>query len=131
MIPFATLVSAEGLLLVTHVSGLATHTREMRSSPEVSLLVTGPETSDSTPQSLPRVSLAARAEFIPLDHHDYSLLKAGYLEKFPQATNLFQLGDFSIVVFRPESARLVAGFARAVTLPADVLAAVLSGSAQA
>ena len=131
MIPFATLVSPEGLLLVTHVSGLATHTREMRSSPEVSLLVTDPETSDSTPQSLPRVSLAARAEFIPLDHPDYSLLKAGYLEKFPQATNLFQLGDFSIVVFRPESARLVAGFARAVTLPADVLAAVLSGSAQA
>ena len=52
------------------------------------------------------MSLSARAEFIPLDHPDYPALKAGYLAKFPQAADLFQLGDFSIVVFRPESARL-------------------------
>lgn len=127
MIPFATLVSGAGPLVVTHVSGLAAHTRDMRSSPEVSLLVTGPEAAESMPQSLPRVSLSARAEFIPLDHPDYPVLKAGYLAKFPQAADLFQLGDFSIVVFRPESARLVAGFARAVTLVPEAIAAALVG----
>ena len=84
MIPFATLVSGAGPLVVTHVSGLAAHTRDMRSSPEVSLLVTGPEAAESMPQSLPRVSLSARAEFIPLDHPDYPVLKAGYLAKFPR-----------------------------------------------
>ncbi len=127
MIPFATLVSGAGPLVVSHVSGLAAHTRDMRSSPEVSLLVTGPEAAESMPQSLPRVSLSARAEFIPLDHPDYPALKAGYLAKFPQAADLFQLGDFSIVVFRPESARLVAGFARAVTLVPEAIAAALVG----
>ena len=127
MIPFATLVSGAGPLVVTHVSGLAAHTRDMRSSPEVSLLVTGPEAAESMPQSLPRVSLSARAEFIPLDHPDYPVLKAGYLAKFPQAADLFQLGDFSIVVFRPESSRLVAGFARAVTLVPEAIAAALVG----
>jgi heme iron utilization protein len=127
MIPFATLVSGAGPLVVSHVSGLAAHTRDMQSSPEVSLLVTGPEAAESMPQSLPRVSLSARAEFIPLDHPDYPALKAGYLAKFPQAADLFQLGDFSIVVFRPESARLVAGFARAVTLVPEAIAAALVG----
>ena len=131
MVPFATLLTETGVRLVTHVSSLAAHTRDMRSCPEVSLLVTAPDTAGSMPQSLPRVSIAARAEFVPADSPDHAPLKAAYLAKFPQAADLFQLGDFWIVAFHPESARLVAGFARAVTLPPEALAAALGGPVEA
>jgi putative heme iron utilization protein len=135
MIPFAAVASAVAsagatsvshrLRLVTHVSGLAAHTRDMLSHPEVCLLVTAPESPGVMPQALPRVSLSAVAEFIPADHSEHAALKAAYVAKFPEAADFFMLGDFSLVVLEPVSARLVAGFARAVTLgPAALAAAV-------
>jgi putative heme iron utilization protein len=130
MIPFAVHVGPAGLRLVTHVSSLAAHTREMRSCPEVCLLVAAAETAVTMPQALPRVSIPARAEFIPADHPDHPALRAAYMGKFPDAEPFFQLGDFSIVAFVPASARLVAGFARAVTLPAEALAAAVGDTAE-
>jgi putative heme iron utilization protein len=126
MIPFALHVGPAGLRLLTHVSGLAAHTRQMRAAAEVSLLVTAAETPGAMPQALPRVSIPARAEFIPDDHPDHAAFKAAYLAKFPDAADLFLLGDFSIVAFVPEPARLVAGFARAVTLPPEALVAAVT-----
>jgi putative heme iron utilization protein len=125
MVPFAVHVGPAGLRLVTHVSGLAAHTREMRSCPEVCLLVTAAETAGTMPQALARVSVSARAEFILVDHPDHPALRSAYLGKFPDAEPFFQLGDFSLVAFVPATARLVAGFARAVTLPPEALAAAV------
>lgn len=126
MIPFAVHLGPAGLRFVAHVSGLAAHTRDMRSSPETCLLVTAAETPGEMPQALARVSITARAEFIPPDHVDHASLASAYLERFPDAADMFQLGDFSIVVFEPEAARLVAGFARAVTIPPESLAAAVA-----
>ena len=126
MIPFAVHAGPSGLRLVTHVSGLAAHTREMRSCPDVCLLLSAAETPGEMPQALARVSIPARAEFIGEDHPDHAAFKAAYLKKFPDAASLFQLGDFAIVVFEPEHSRLVAGFARAVTLPPEAVAAALT-----
>jgi heme iron utilization protein len=122
MVPFALAVAPGGLRLVTHVSRLAAHTRDMLAAPEVCLLITAPE-SAALPQALPRVSISAVAEFIPRDHADYATCESAYLAKHPQAADLFQLGDFSIVAFMPLSARLVAGFGRAHTLAPEALAA--------
>ena len=129
LIPFAVHAGPTGLRLVTHVSGLAAHTREMRSCPVVCLLVTAAEAPDTMPQSLARVSIPARAEFIGEDQSDHAALKAAYLVKFPDAAPLFQLGDFALVGFVPQTARLVAGFARAVTLPPEALAAAVAENA--
>jgi putative heme iron utilization protein len=123
MVPIAVASTASGLRLVTHVSRLAAHTRDMLAAPEVCLLLTAPE-SAAMPQALPRVSIPAVAEFIPPEHADYTALRAAYLARHPQAADLFQLGDFSIVAFTPLSARLVAGFGRAHTLKPEALAAV-------
>jgi len=123
MIPFAIATAPGELRLVTHVSRLATHTRDMLAAPEVCLLITASETA-ALPQALPRVSIPAVAEFVPPDHPDHARLKAAYLAKHPQAADLFQLGDFSIVAFTPLSARFVAGFGAAHTLRPEVLAAV-------
>lgn len=79
---------------------------------------------DVMPQALPRVSIPAVAEFIPPDHPSHVRLKAAYLAKHPQAADLFQLGDFSIVVFTPVLARFVAGFGAAHSLEPEALAAV-------
>jgi hypothetical protein len=63
---------------------------------------------------------------VPPEHPDHAALKAAYLGKFPDASMLFQLGDFSIVAIEPTSARLVAGFARAMTLRPEQLAEAIS-----
>ena len=147
MIPYAVLVtgtapdgdsprpSAGSVLLVSHVSRLSSHTRDMLATPEVCLLVTAPEaTTDDAPppQALPRVSLPARATFVDAAHPAHATLAGAYLGRFPHAADWFQLGDFSIVAFEPTSARFVAGFARAMTLsPAQFHAAVAAAAASA
>jgi putative heme iron utilization protein len=128
MIPFAVHVSGGMPVLVTHVSSLAAHTRDMLASPEVCLLITAPESPGAMPQSLARVSLPGVAAFVAPDHPDHAPLKATYLAKFPDAADLFTLGDFSIVAITPTSARLVAGFARAHTLEPAALADALAST---
>ncbi|MBU6222975.1 MAG: pyridoxamine 5'-phosphate oxidase family protein [Planctomycetes bacterium] len=128
MVPFAVTTIGGRLQLIAHVSGLAAHTRDMRSNPDVCLMVMAPETDKVPPQALPRVSISGRAVFIPGDHPEHAVLKVAYLGKFPEAADLFQLGDFSIVAIEPVSARFVAGFARAMTLSAKTLDAALHGS---
>jgi putative heme iron utilization protein len=129
MVPFAATTAGGRLRLVVHVSGLAAHTRDMRSTPDVCLMIMAPESEAVPPQALPRVSISGRAEFIPGDQPQHAALKAAYLGKFPEAADLFLLGDFSIVAIEPTSARFVAGFARALTLSPDTLAAVIGDSA--
>ena len=128
MVPFAATTAVDRLRLVVHVSGLAAHTRDMRSSPDVCLMMMAPETDEVPPQALPRVSISGRAEFIAQEHPEHAMLKAVYLGKFPEAADLFQLGDFSIVAIEPTSARFVAGFARAMTLSAESLTAAFHES---
>ena len=128
MVPFAATTAGGRLRLVVHVSGLAAHTRDMRSTPDVCLMVMAPESEAVQPQALPRVSISGRAEFIAKDESDHATLAAAYLGKFPEAADLFQFADFSIVAIEPTSARLVAGFARALTLSAETLADVLGDS---
>jgi putative heme iron utilization protein len=128
MVPFAATTVGGRLQLIVHVSGLATHTRDMRSSPDVCLMMMAPETDEVPPQALPRVSISGQAEFIAKEHPEHAMLKAAYLGKFPEAADLFQLGDFSIVAIEPTSARFVAGFARAMTLSAESLTAAFHES---
>ena len=129
MIPFAVHVAHGRVRLVTHVSGLAAHTRDMRAAPDVCLLVTARESPGVMPQALPRLSLPATAEFVSADHPDHAAFRSCYLRKFPDAEGLFALGDFSIVALEPTEARLVAGFARAVTLAPEELVAALAAGA--
>lgn len=126
MVPFAAHLDAGRLRLVVHVSRLAAHTRDMHVSPEVCLMVTAAESEETPPQAVARVSIPAVAEFVPSEHPDHAALKAAYLAKFPDSSMLFQLGDFSIVAIEPTSARLVAGFARAMTLPPEKLAEAIA-----
>lgn len=125
LIPYAVHVAGGRLQLVTHVSRLSAHTRDMLANPEVCLLVSAPEDTAAPPQALPRVSVSARARFVDRADPDHEALARCYLDRFPQAAEWFGLGDFSIVALEPTGGRLVAGFTRAMNVsPADLLAAV-------
>jgi hypothetical protein len=59
---------------------------------------------------------------LPREGAEYEAAKAAYLARFPDAAQTFALGDFSIVLLEPVSARLVAGFGRAHGLAGPALA---------
>jgi putative heme iron utilization protein len=119
MVPFV-LPAGETRLFI-HVSALARHTADMKRHPRISLLVMAELGPDRSPQALPRVSLQADAQTLTRDGADYVAARTAYLARFPDAAEMFELGDFSIVALQPVSARLVAGFGRAYSLVGDSL----------
>lgn len=110
-----------GARLAIHVSALAPHTRDMREHPRVNLLVMDEPGPDVPVQALPRIALQADARFLERDLPEHDAACAAYLARFPDAAVTFDLGDFSLVVLQPRSARLVAGFGRAYGLAGDAL----------
>lgn len=127
MVPFVLPTGQTELLI--HVSALATHTRDMQEHARVGVLVTGDVDQATSPQALPRVSLQCDAAQLPREGAAYERAKAHYLARFPDAAQMFELGDFSIFTLRPVSARLVAGFGRAYSLVGDALDRWLKGEA--
>ena len=119
MVPFVLPSGGEELLV--HVSGLATHTRDMLEHPRVSVLVMADTGGPWSPQALPRVSLQADARQLERAGDDYAAARSHYLRRFPEAQQMFELGDFSLFALRPVAARLVAGFGRAYSLVGDAL----------
>jgi putative heme iron utilization protein len=124
MVPFALL---PGGVFVIHVSALAAHTKDMRASPRVSLLVIAPQDAQTPPQAVARVTIQADAEPLYDAMPEHAQARAAYLERFPQSAQTFELSDFSLVALRPRSLRVVGGFAQAKTVTPEGLARVLSG----
>ncbi|MCU0939171.1 MAG: pyridoxamine 5'-phosphate oxidase family protein [Burkholderiaceae bacterium] len=123
MVPVA--LAPDGLLV--HVSDLATHTRDMREHPRVSLLLM--DEAGELPQARPRVSIAGDATFIDKDSAEYAAARAIYLARFAQAAMTFGLADFSLVRIAPASARFVAGFAQAHALGGPMFSELLREAA--
>jgi len=119
MVPFILPPGATHLLI--HVSGLATHTRDMLAHARVGLLVMAEAGGPWSPQALPRVALQADAAPLERDSTGYGEAQAHYLGRFPDSAQTFELGDFSLFALRPVSARLVAGFGRADSLVGTAL----------
>lgn len=128
MVPFALFAPAEGgTRLVIHVSALAPHTRDMQRHARVSLLVMADAEPGLMAQARPRVALQADAAELPRLAKEHAAAKKAYLARFPDARPMFDLGDFSIFVLTPLSARLVAGFGQAYGLVGEPLDAWLAG----
>lgn len=109
-----------------HVSKLGKHTADMESHPHVSLLIAETDDHRPDPQTLARVSLRGVAEILPRTDAGYARVKKVYLERFPEAEQLFSLGDFNIWKITPKGGRLVAGFGRAFNLVPEALRKVSS-----
>jgi len=125
MVPVA--LDVDGLLV--HVSGLATHTRDLREHPRVSLLLVAEAAPGIAPQARARVSIVGEAGFIDRDSAAYEQARERYLARFASAQMTFGLADFSLVRIAPRSARFVAGFAQAHGLDAAAITALLCEAA--
>jgi heme iron utilization protein len=126
MVPFA--IEPDQACLVIHVSGLATHTRNLQSSPAVSLLVMRAEAEGEPVHALPRVTLEGRAEVLVPASPAREACRAAYLARFPEAEPMTQLGNFMFMAIHVSAARQVAGFGSARSLDAQQLAQVLAGA---
>jgi putative heme iron utilization protein len=104
-----------------HVSKLGKHTGDMEKDSHVSLLLTEADDHRLDPQTLARVSVQGTATIIPRNDPDYARVRELYLKRFPEAGQLFSLGDFNIWKITPKSGRFVAGFGRAFNLVPEAL----------
>lgn len=107
-----------------HVSRLGKHTIDMEHHPHISLLITEADDNRADPQTLVRVALNGIAEVLPRTDSEYAPVKHLYLQRFPEAEQLFSLGDFNLWRIRPDGGRFVAGFGRAFNLVPEALTKV-------
>jgi putative heme iron utilization protein len=124
MVPFALL--PDGTAFVVHVSGLASHTKDMRADPRVSLLVMQAEGTGTDAQALARVSVQGEARECGRGTPQEAQARAAYLARFPEAEPLTAFGDFAFFAIQPVQARFVAGFAQAMSATGETLARLLA-----
>lgn len=99
-----------------HTSKLAQHTRDILADARVSLMIAETDLGDRDPQTLARVSVMGESALLAEDDPGYAAGRAAYLEKHPQTAFLFGFADFAMYRLPVESARYVAGFAKAYNL---------------
>lgn len=104
-----------------HVSRLGKHTADMEKDPRVSLLIAETDDDRADPQTLARVSLRGTAGVLARTDPGYAQMKSLYLARFPEAEQLFLLGDFNLWQITPNGGRFVAGFGRAFNLVPEAL----------
>jgi putative heme iron utilization protein len=104
-----------------HVSRLGKHTRDMERDPRVGLLIAEADDGRLDPQTLARISIRGTAEIVSRNDPGYVPAKSSYLARFPEAEQLFNLGDFNIWKITPTGGRFVAGFGRAFNIVPEAL----------
>lgn len=128
MVPFAMLPGGSDFII--HVSQLAAHTKDMLSSPQVSLLVIAPPTPGVIAQELARITLQGESVQLASGTPEHAAAKAAYLARFPRSEPMFGFADFSLFRIVPDSIRFVGGFAQATTISRETLAEALGRGTQ-
>lgn len=119
--PFASLVTpavAPDLSVLLWLSRLSGHTRHLSRDARCSLLVLGPRMGPN-PQKRARLTLTGLAAEVTGE--EAGPLKALWLAKHPYARLYMGFGDFGLWRIAPQAAHFVGGFARARTLPFELL----------
>ncbi len=106
-------VDAQYACLYLHLSGLAAHSKALRRRPAAALVISECDNGIDDPQQLARLSLRTRCEMIARDAQGYEAAKRCYLERLPDAEQLFGFGDFMLFRLKVEGARFVGGFGQA------------------
>lgn len=103
-------------------SQLAQHTQDIQKDPRISLMIAETDLGRQDPQTLARLSIRGQAEVMTSLDEDYTSARSAYIRRFPESEPLFSFGDFSLYRLKPQTARYVAGFARAFNLvPQDLV----------
>lgn len=123
MVPYA--IHRQRASLLLHVSGLAQHSQNMAQHPAVSMLVMQAEVAGQPVHALPRVTLPGKACFLEHGSALWQEVRQIYLDRFPEAEPMTELGDFRFVEVQLSGARQVAGFGAARSLNEDDLRQLL------
>jgi heme iron utilization protein len=117
MVPYA--IEAASGSLVIHVSALAPHTRNLQNRLKASMLVVAPEVEGEPVHALPRVTLQCEAYPLEPNSAAWQVGLDAYVERFPEARYMTQLGDFMFFALQVHGARQVAGFGAARSVGAE------------
>ncbi len=111
MCPYAILNSD----IVLHLSGLAKHTKNIQNNTNVGLMICTPETPDSSPLALARISFTGIIE--PVPQAEQGTYQQAYLKHIPDAEPLFSFPDFTLYRIKVDSVHWVGGFGKARKIP--------------
>ena len=112
--------------IILHLSKLARHTGNIANHPKVGFMICTPESPDSSPLSLPRLSL--QGNVLAVSEDEYDTVKSIYIETIPDAEPLFQFSDFSLFRLIPSFIYWVGGFASARSVALNDWQALLPDS---
>lgn len=107
--------------LFVHASRLARHSRGLIEGAPFSALIQVPDTGESDPFQMPRLTVSGSVEVLSPGTDEYDEAKVAYLDKLPSGRITFSLGDFVLYALGVEKARLVAGFGQTANLTAGAL----------
>jgi len=100
--------------ILLHLSALARHTGNIKTTPDMGLMICTPETAADSPLALPRLSLQGVAA--PVPEALLESAKAAYLDNIPDAEPLFSFADFRLFQCTPTHIHWVGGFGKARTV---------------
>jgi len=102
--------------IVLHLSSLARHSKNILNQPNVGFMICTPERENQSPLALPRLSIQGKIELVP--DALLSASKAAYVERIPDAEQLFSFADFKFFQIVPSDMQWVGGFgsARSITV---------------
>jgi len=117
LLPFVTAKDRRSALV--HASQLARHSRGLQPGSPFSILIhqCGDEVTDAL--QVPRVTISGTVQLVAQADPDYEAAHQAYIDRFPGSEQTFVLGDFNLYRLHFEWGRLVAGFARVITLSPD------------
>ena len=102
--PYALTANGEPLIFV---SSLAEHTRNMLNDRRVSLFIQDTATN-ANPQTIARATLLGVVEAVSEDEVEDAAQRS--LQRFPEAAQNFQLGDFRLLKMVVQNVRYIGGF---------------------
>jgi len=103
--------------VILHLSGLARHSKNIQCNQSVGLMICTPETNNTSPLSLARLSLTGMIEVVP--EPEKEVYQQTYLANIPDAQPLFSFPDFTLYRIKVASVFWVGGFGKARKIPLE------------
>ena len=103
---------------ITLISDLAEHTKNARSEPKASLLVTHAHSAEGDPLTGARLTLVGQMQLLGKDDESSD----AYLKKHPYAADYSNFKDFNYWILEVESCRFVGGFGHMSWMEAEAYA---------
>ncbi len=113
--------------LYLHLSALAAHTKELLRQPAAALVISECDSGSGDPQQLARLTLRVQGEVIERSGIEYEGAKQCYLQRLPDAEQLFGFSDFRLFRLGVKGGRFVGGFGQAHSYRGEELVQLLQG----